>query len=114
MTKTHGIIVSAMNLETNQYDGKTLPAVLNDIEGVTPPLADQKVAIVDQGYRGRRRIETTEIISVDKLRGHLNQYQKRKTRQPAQAGRAAIEPIIGHLKSDFRLVKVTSNVRKRI
>ena len=100
---TNGIIVSAMNLETNQYDGKTLPDVLNDIEGVTG--YRPKVAIVDQGYRGRRRIETTEIISADKLRDHLSQYQKRKMRQPAQAGRAAIEPIIGHLKSDFRLAR---------
>jgi IS5 family transposase len=102
MTASSGIIVSAINLEKNQYDGKTLPGVLNDIEDVTG--CRPRVAIVDRGYRGRKQIETTEIISADKLRSKLTPYQKRKTRRRLRR-RAAIEPIIGHLKADFRLAR---------
>lgn len=100
ITKSSGIIVSAMNFETNVFDGKTLPAVLEDIKSVTGMVP--KVAIVDQGYRGKKRIDDTEIISADKLKKKLSTYQKRKTKKRLRR-RAAIEPIIGHLKSDFRL-----------
>ena len=102
MTKNSGIIVSVMNLEKNQYDGKTLPGVLQDVEqrtGMQP-----KVAIVDQGYRGRKQINGTEIVSADKLRQELTTYEKRKTKKQLRR-RAAIEPIIGHLKSDFRMAR---------
>jgi IS5 family transposase len=102
MTASSGIIVSAMNLEKNQYDGKTLPGVLHDIEEVTG--RRPKVAIVDQGYRGKKQIETTEIVSADRLRSKLTPCQKRKTRRRLRR-RAAIEPIIGHLKADFRLAR---------
>lgn len=100
ITKTSGIIVSAMNLEKNQYDGKTLPDVLDDIKSVTG--SAPKVAIVDQGYRGKKRIDDTAIVSADKLKKNLSSYEKRKTKKRLRR-RAAIEPIIGHLKSDFRL-----------
>ena len=100
ITKTSGIIVSAMNFENNVFDGKTLPAVLEDIKSVTGSVP--KVAIVDQGYRGKKHIDDTEIISADKLRKNLSPYQKQKTKKRLRR-RASIEPIIGHLKSDFRL-----------
>lgn len=100
ITKTSGIIVSAMNFEKNVFDGKTLPDVLEDIKSVTGRVP--KVAIVDQGYRGKKRIADTAIISADKLKKNLSVYQKRKTKKRLRR-RAAIEPIIGHLKSDFRL-----------
>ena len=58
--------------------------------------------IVDQGYRGKRNIGETLIINADKLRQKLTQYSRQKTKQQLRR-RAAIEPIIGHLKQDFRL-----------
>jgi len=100
ITKTSGIIVSAMNFENNIFDGKTLPDVLEDIKRVTGIVP--KVAIVDQGYRGKKQIDETVIISADKLKKNLSVCQKRKTKKRLRR-RASIEPIIGHLKSDFRL-----------
>ena len=102
MTKQSGIIVSAINLEQNQYDGKTLPQVLDDVKqriGRCP-----RTVIVDQGYRGKKRIGETEIVSADKLKKELTRYEKRKTKKQLRR-RAAIEPVIGHLKSDFRLAR---------
>jgi IS5 family transposase len=102
MTKKSAIIVSAMNLEKNVYDGKTLPAVLQDIERHTGKRPE--VAIVDQGYRGKQQIEETRIISAKELRKKLSKYEKQKTRKRLRR-RAAIEPVISHLKSEFRLAR---------
>jgi IS5 family transposase len=102
MTEESGIIVGAFNMEENQYDGKTLPRVLDDVRqrlGRCP-----STVIVDQGYRGRKKIDETEIVSADKLRKELTRYEKRKTKKQLRR-RAAIEPVIGHLKSDFRLAR---------
>ena len=102
MTKKSAIIVSAMNLEKNVYDGKTLPAVLQDIERHTGKRPE--VVIVDQGYRGKQQIEETRIISAKELRKKLSKYEKQKTRKRLRR-RAAIEPVISHLKSEFRLAR---------
>ena len=99
MTKESCVIVSAMNFEKNRYDGHTLPDVLEDITTVVGKRPE-----VDQGYRGAVRIWETEVVSAKTLRGAKNCYQKRKTRERLRR-RAAIEPVIGHLKSEFRLVK---------
>ena len=50
MTKTGGIIVGAESLETNVYDGATLPRVLEQVEALTG--TRPRRAIVDRGYRG--------------------------------------------------------------
>jgi len=102
MTKESCVIVSAMNFEENRYDGHTLPDVLEDITTVVGKRPE--VAVVDQGYRGVVRIGETEVVSAKTLRSAKNGYQKRKTRERLRR-RAAIEPVIGHLKSEFRLVR---------
>jgi IS5 family transposase len=102
MTKRSGIIVSAMNIEKNVYDGATLPDVLEDIKRQTGKRPT--VAIVDQGYRGKKEVEETQIISAHVLRKKLTNYEKHKTRKRLRR-RAAIEPVIGHLKSEFRLAR---------
>jgi IS5 family transposase len=45
---------------------------------------------------------TTEIISPNKPKKNATAYEKRKATVRFR-GQAAIEPRIGHLKSDFRL-----------
>jgi IS5 family transposase len=102
MTRESCVIVSAMNFEENRYDGHTLPEVLEDITTVVGKRPE--VAVVDQGYRGVQRIGETEVVSAKTLRSAKNGYQKRKTRERLRR-RAAIEPVIGHLKSEFRLVR---------
>ncbi len=100
VSKTSGVILSALNHEKNEYDGHTLPEVLADIAariGRRP-----QVAIVDQGYRGRKQIDGTKIVSADGFKKKLTPYERRKLRKQLRR-RAAIEPVIGHLKSDYRL-----------
>ena len=102
MTKTSGVIVSAMNIEKNVYDGATLPDVLEDIKNHTGKRPT--IAIVDQGYRGKKEVGETQIISAQALRKKLTKYEKHKTRKRLRR-RAAIEPVIGHLKSEFKLAR---------
>lgn len=63
-----------------------------------------EVAVVDQGYGKAQRIGDTEVVSVRTLRGAKNCYSKRKTSERLRR-RAAIDPVIGHLKSNFRLAR---------
>jgi IS5 family transposase len=61
-----------------------------------------QVAIADRGYRGKSRCGETEIVTPKPPKKSATNYEKRKARQRF-CRRAAIEPRIGHLKSDFRL-----------
>ena len=56
----------------------------------------------DRGYRGKSEVEDVKIILPKPSLKRDNRYQKDKKRNKCQR-RAAIEPIIGHLKPDFRL-----------
>lgn len=102
MTKTHGVIVAAVAHETNQYDGHTLPEVLDQAEVITDCRA--KVAIVDRGYRGRKMVGETEILVPGKPPVGQSRSQNAKMRARFRR-RAAIEPVISHLKYDFRLLR---------
>ncbi len=61
--------------------------------------------LVDKGYAGQTRYGITEVVQPYR-RGQSgkNAYQKRKHRK-RMARRASIEPVIGHLKSDFRMAR---------
>jgi len=99
-TKRSGIIVGALNIEMNQYDGHTLPTALRQIEELRG--SRPKVAITDQGYRGRKHYGETEIVNARDLRRQKTAYGKRKVKKQLKK-RSAIEPVIEHLKSDHRL-----------
>jgi IS5 family transposase len=103
VTENTGVIVGALSFSNNPYDGHTLPAVLEQYQNIfnsTP-----KEATVDRGYRGKTRIGETKINIPkpfsDKL---LSKNKQRKLRNQFKR-RAAIEPVIGHLKSDHRVAR---------
>ena len=102
VTKNSGIIVGAAHFSKNKYDGHTLPESLTqtaELVGRRP-----KVAICDRGFRGKAFVEGTRI-KIPKAPGkRTTNYQKQKARKRFRR-RAGIEPIIGHLKSDFRLMR---------
>jgi len=100
LTQNTGIIVGAMTFKTNVYDGHTLPKVLEQVErliGKTP-----KTATVDRGYKGKQTIGSTKIQMPKPPLKKDSAYQKRKKRKHHRK-RAAIEPIISHLKHDHRV-----------
>jgi IS5 family transposase len=102
LTKTGGIIVGAVAHEENLYDGHTLPEVLQQTESLTGSVP--AVAIVDRGYRGTRRIGETEILVPGPKPKEQTPHRTRLMRQRFRR-RCAIEPVIGHLKSDYRLAR---------
>lgn len=102
MTKTRCIIVGAKSFTRNEYDGNTLEKVLSqvtDIRGSAP-----ETAFCDRGFRGRKRVGDTAIVLPESPSPKASEHFKRKARKNF-GRRSAIEPVIGHLKSDFRLVR---------
>jgi IS5 family transposase len=102
MTKNSGIIVGAVSFSKNIYDGHTLPEALKQSGELVGRRA--KVAICDRGYRGKRIVDGTRIEMPKKPLKRASAYEKRKARKRFRR-RAGIEPVIGHLKSDFRLLR---------
>jgi IS5 family transposase len=102
VTKNSGIIVGAVSFSQNTYDGHTLPEALMQSAELVGRRA--KVAICDRGYRGKSNVDGTKIEIPNKPRKRASAYEKRKARKRFRR-RAGIEPIIGHLKFDYRLLR---------
>lgn len=99
--KTKGVILGALSLEKNDYDGHTLPAALQqfkELNGYEP-----KRAIVDLGYKGVDKIGETQIVRPESGKGK-SKYLRSKMRKD-QRRRAGIEGKISHLKNDYRMNK---------
>jgi IS5 family transposase len=98
ITKTSGVIVGALSLEKNDYDGHTLPPALEQYKrfyGTEP-----RKAIADLGYRGVDKIGETEVITPKKKA--TTYYGKVKLRADHRR-RSSIEAGISHLKNNHRL-----------
>ena len=102
MTKNSGVIIGAVSFPENIYDGHTLPEVLKQSEELVGRRA--KVAICDRGYRGKSNVGGTKIEIPKNPKKRASTYEKRKARKRFRR-RAGIEPVIGHLKSDYRLFR---------
>lgn len=102
LTKTSKIVVGAISFEGNPYDGHTLEEHLRQVKILTGKRP--KVGIVDRGYKGRKNIDGTEIVAPSVPSKKSTQYQKQKARKRFRA-RAGIEPVIGHIKHDHRMLR---------
>ena len=91
-TNKSNFVVGGMALPGNPYDGHTLTRALEQVRRVTGSVIEE--AFVDRGYRGHGETQTTVYISGQK-RGIKSERLKRSLKR-----REAIEPVIGHLKSD--------------
>ena len=101
-TARSNIIVGVVSHEQNQHDSHTLPEILKHVETSRGKTAKQ--AVCDRGYRGKSEVNGTKIILPGKALKRDTHYQRNKKRKQCRR-RAAIEPIIGHLKSDYRMAK---------
>ena len=99
-TAQSNLIVGVVSHEHHIHDTHTLPDVLNHVKQSRGKSAKQ--AVMDRGYPGPSRIGDTEIVRPKKPLKKDNRYQRHKKRKQCRR-RAAIEPVIGHLKSDHRL-----------
>ena len=102
LTKTSKIVVGALAFEGNPYDGHTLEEHLLQTEYLTNKRP--KTGIVDRGYKGKKNINGTEILLPSVPKKNASQYQKQKARKRFRA-RAGIEPVIGHIKHDHRMLR---------
>lgn len=96
------VIVGVVSHDAHEHDSKTLKAALASAnENRQTPVG---TAVVDRGYKGCKRTVDIEVIlpSAPLKRDDL-QARQRKRRLCQK--RAAIEPVIGHLKHDFRLAR---------
>lgn len=99
-TKQSGIIVGVVAHDKNEHDSKTLEAALSSAKQTrTAPIQE---AICDRGYRGVKEVMGTTICIPDQPKKRDTKQQRDQKRKKFKR-RAAIEPIIGHLKSDYRL-----------
>lgn len=101
MTRT-GVLVAATNFEKNTFDGHTLPSVLSQIKEMTG--RSPETAICDRGFRGKNKVGDTQIVIPKSPGKKSTAYQKHKARKRFRK-RAGIEPVIGHIKSDFRMAR---------
>jgi len=102
MTKTHGVIVGAVAHEENLYDGDALRPALEQTRALTGRVPAK--AIVDRGYRGRKEVDGTEVLLPGKPKPGQSKSVSGKMRARFRR-RAAIEPVISHLKHQYRLAR---------
>jgi len=95
-TLAEGFVIGMRALPANPYDGHTLAEALEQVEILTD--CRPCLAVVDRGYRGHG-VEATRVLISGSRRGLT----------PALAAalrrRSAIEPEIGHMKTDGRLAR---------
>lgn len=84
------------------YDGHTIEPLLEQMETGGQQLP--KELVYDRGGKGKSEIKGVKISIPGKPRKTDSAYQKHTKRKKFRT-RAAIEPIIGHLKSNFRLAQ---------
>lgn len=95
VTQKTGVIVGALNFNSTEHDSKTLPLALEQHKSLTGIAA--KNIYLDRGYRGCKQIGETAVHTPRPDKNITFTKRKRHKR------RAAIEPVIGHLKSDYRM-----------
>ena len=105
-TKDSCIIVGVSAHKTNIHDSKTLQEVLtNATDNRTAPITE---AICDRGYRGTKEVtiaEHTIEISIPGTVLKKDTKAQKEVKKEKFRRRAAIEPIIGHMKSDYRMAR---------
>lgn len=94
------IITAIKAFLENPFDGHTIEPLLDQMGKNNLKLP--KELAYDRGGKGRTQIKGVKIITPDKPKMSDTNYQKQQKRKKCRA-RAAIEPIIGHLKTDFRM-----------
>ena len=95
VNKYSHLFLAAKAFEDNPYDGHTLQATIDQAESMSGVAVER--TYVDKGYKGHDYEGPALVILSGRKRG-LTPQMKRELRR-----RSAIEPMIGHAKTDGRL-----------
>lgn len=101
-TYTNGIIVGVCAHAINQHDSKTLETALAHAH--TKRITTITEAVCDRGYRGIKQIGST-MISIPGVHLKRDTEKQKEEKRGKFRRRAAIEPVIGHLKNDYRMAR---------
>jgi IS5 family transposase len=102
-TTSKTLIITAIKSFTgNPHDSKTIEPLLDQIQDNLDYIPQE--VVYDRGGKGQKQIGNTIISTPSKPFKRDSKYQKRK-KQKKFRRRAAIEPVIGHLKTDFRMAQ---------
>lgn len=97
-TSKESFVLAAKSLPGNPFDGHTLQQCLEQaqrVSGIQP-----KEAYADKGYRGHGcATDSLKVWLSGAIRGVTKAVEKKIKR------RSAVEPVIGHMKSDGRLAR---------
>ena len=97
ITQSTGVIVGALNFSDTLHDSKTLPASLEQHQRLMNK--QPKNIFLDRGYRGPKKIGDTNLHTPKPDKNITAKKRKQHKR------RAAIEPVIGHLKHNYRMIR---------
>lgn len=94
ITHKEGLCLSSQALHGSPYDGHTLKNAIKEAEAMTGVSVES--VFVDQGYKGHG-IEEKKVYRTGQIKGMTASLKRALKR------RQAIEPQIGHMKSDGKL-----------
>lgn len=97
VTQRTGVIVGALNFNSTEHDSRTLPSAIDQYNRLTGHMPEN--IFLDRGYAGPKKIGGTTICIPRPDKNMTKAKRKRHGR------RAAIEPVIGHLKKDHRMTR---------
>ena len=89
--------MGALNFTETLHDSKTVPLALEQYHRLLDK--EPKNIFFDRGYRGPKKNGNTELHTPKPEKNISASKRKRYKR------RAAIEPVIGHLKHDYRMIR---------
>jgi IS5 family transposase len=97
VTKPKGgqFVLHAQALHGNPYDGHTLGPVIAELEQLTG--VETRRIHVDKGYRGHNHQEKFRVWITGQVRRVTRPIRREMKR------RAAVEPVIGHVKAEHRM-----------
>jgi IS5 family transposase len=102
LTTTKTLIITAIKaFDGNPHDSKTIEPLLEQVK--KNDLTVPQEVIYDRGGRGQKQIGNTIISTPDNRPLKRDSEYQRKKKRIKFRRRAAIEPVIGHLKAHFRM-----------
>jgi IS5 family transposase len=88
-------VLHAKALQGNPFDGHTLGPVVTELEQLTG--VETRRIHVDKGYRGHNHQQKFRVWITGQVRRVTRPIRREMKR------RAAVEPVIGHLKAEHRM-----------